>query len=194
MRALRILFLLFAFTAFGASPPAPIVPLAAQPSAHFDVYAATNGWLDTAPSTARARSNAYFEGGYWLILWDFLYGAAVMVLLLETRISARMRDLAERAVRFHWVQSFLYWLQFAVATAALTFPLTVYEDFFREHKYGLSNQDFASWLRDQLAGMLVVMSLGGIALVILAGIVRRRLKAGNFGGPEFRLSSCSSAC
>lgn len=167
------MFLVFGLAAFGAPPQAPIVPSAAQPSTHFDVYAATNAWLDTVPSTARKASNAYFEGGYWLILWDFLYGAAVMVLLLETKISARMRDLAERLTGLVWLQSFLYWAGFVVAAAALMFPLTFYEDFFREHKYGLSNQNFASWFRDQLVGMLVIIILGGIAFVVLSGVMRR---------------------
>lgn len=173
MRAPRLISLLFGFLAFGAPPQAPTVPLAAQPSPHFDAVAATDAWLDTLPSADRARSNAYFEGGYWLILWDFLYGAAVMVLLLETKISARMRDLTERVTRLGWLQSFLCWLGFVVVTATLTFPLTLYEGFFREHKYGLSNQSFASWFRDQLVSTLIILILGGIAFIILAGIVRR---------------------
>src|SRR4051812_46225392 len=109
MRALRLMLLLLPLTALSSSPQAPIVPLAAQPSMHFDAYAATNAWLDTVPPKARARSNAYFEGGYWLILWDFLYGASVMLLLLETKLSARIRDLAGRLTRMRWLQSFLYW-------------------------------------------------------------------------------------
>ena len=47
----------------------------------------------------RARSNAYFEGGYWLLLWDFLSTVFVMWLLLRFRWSARMRNLAERITR-----------------------------------------------------------------------------------------------
>ena len=42
----------------------------------------------------RERSDAYFEGGYWLELWLFLYGLAVALLLLATGLSARLRDLA----------------------------------------------------------------------------------------------------
>jgi STE24 endopeptidase len=173
MRTLHLTLLLLASTALAASPQAPMVPLAAQPSTHFDAYAATNAWLGTVPSTARAKSNAYFEGGYWLILWDFSYGAAVMLLLLQTRLSARMRDTAERLTRLRWLQSFLYWVIFVIVTATLTFPLTFYEDFIREHKYGLSNQNFVSWFRDQFVAMLVIIVLGGIAFIIIAGIVRR---------------------
>ena len=50
------------------------VPAAAQATANFDVNAATNAYLAQIPADKTARSNAYFEGGYWMILWDFLYG------------------------------------------------------------------------------------------------------------------------
>ncbi|MFL6354142.1 MAG: M48 family metallopeptidase [Bryobacteraceae bacterium] len=173
MRALRQVLLLLTTIAGAASPRAPVVPLAARPSPHFNSEAATKAWLDTVPSAVRAKSNAYVEGGYWLILWDFLYGAAVMVLLLETKLSARIRHLAERLTRFRPVQSFCYWVGFVVVSAALLFPLTFYEEFLREHNYGLSNQNFSSWFRDQFAALLVIVVLGGVAFIVLAGIVRR---------------------
>jgi STE24 endopeptidase len=53
------------------------VPTAAQPSAHFDAEAATEAYMKMIPPAATERSNAYFEGGYWLILWDFLYSSAI---------------------------------------------------------------------------------------------------------------------
>src|SRR6185437_7071419 len=155
------------------APVAPVVPAAAQASPHFDINAATNAWLATVPPASKAKSDAYFEGGYWLILWDFLYAAAVMALLLETRWSARMRALAERISRRRPLQSFLYWIEFLVATSVLEFPLTAYEGFFREHQYGLSNQNFGSWFRDQLIGLAIALLLGGIAFVIVMAIVRR---------------------
>src|SRR3989442_8719829 len=91
-----ILFCLGSFDAL-ASESAPIpIPAAAQPSAHFDPEAATNAYLALIPPSAKSRSDAYFEGGYWLILWDFLYGAAIALLLLNLRWSAAMRNVAER--------------------------------------------------------------------------------------------------
>src|SRR6266853_5341496 len=68
------------------------VPWAAQSSDHFDPLAATNAYLATVPPDKKARSDAYFEGGYWLQLWDFLFGVAVAIFLLQSRLSARMRD------------------------------------------------------------------------------------------------------
>ena len=156
-----------------AAPAAPVVPAAAQASAHFDVRAATDAWLATVPPETKAKSDAYFEGGYWLILWDFLYGAAVMVILLETRLSARMRGLAERLARFRWVQSFVYAIEFIVVSSLLTFPMAIYEGFVREHKYGLSNQNFGSWFRDQIVALAVALVFGSIAIAVLMAIVRR---------------------
>ena len=74
----------------------------------FDVKAAVDAYLATIPAEKRARSDAYFEGGYWLQLWDFLSIVVVMWILLRFRWSARMRDLAERATRFKPLQTALY--------------------------------------------------------------------------------------
>ena len=70
------------------------VPAAAQPSEHFEPDAATSAYLAEIAASARARSDAYFEGGYWLILWDSLYGAAVYLFLLHFGWSAAMRNFA----------------------------------------------------------------------------------------------------
>jgi STE24 endopeptidase len=149
------------------------VPAEAQPSTHFNAIAATNAYLAQIPADKTARSDAYFEGGYWLILWDFLYGAIVALLLLNLRWSARMRDLSERATRFKPVHTFVYWLEYLILTTILVFPLTVYEDYFREHKYGLATQTFGPWMGDQLKNLGVNLVLGGILVVMLFGIVRR---------------------
>jgi STE24 endopeptidase len=149
------------------------VPTEAQASPHFDPTAATNAYLAQIPADKTARSNAYFEGGYWMILWDFLYGVAVALLLLNLRWSAHMRDLAERVTRFKPVHTFVYWMQYLVLTTILVFPLTVYEDYFREHKYGLATQTFGPWMGDQMKGLGVNLVLGGVLAMLLFGIVRR---------------------
>lgn len=60
-----------------------------------------------------------------------------------------------------------------IVASALTFPLTVYEGYFREHKYGLLNQTFGPWMRDQLVGLAVGVVLGAILFVPLFWLVRR---------------------
>jgi len=162
----------------GANAPAaiPSTPVAA-PAPAFDVNAAVEAYLAKMPPARRSGSNAYFEGGYWLLLWDFLTTVVAMWLLLRFRWSARMRGLAERITRFRIPQRAIYWVQFIVVTAVLTFPMTVYESYFREHKYDLLNQTFGPWMRDQLVGLAVSVVLGAILIVPLFGLVRRMGKS-----------------
>ena len=156
-----------------AMPSVIQVPPEAQPSPGFNPEAATNAYLAQIPADAKARSDAYFEGGYWMILWDFLYGAAILLLLLNLGWSAAMRDFAERVTRFKPIQSIIYWVQYLLLTSILGFPLSVYEDYFREHKYGLATQTFGPWMADQVKGLGVNLVLGGILVALLFGIVRR---------------------
>ena len=177
--ACGLLILICPLAAF-AQPPAPNempsviqVPEAARATSNFDATTATDAYLAQIPADKMARSDAYFEGGYWMILWDFVYGVVAMLLLLNTRWSAKMRDLAERITRFKPLQTFLYWVEYLIAATILTFPLTVYEDYFREHKYGLATQTFGPWMGDQLKDLAVNLVLGGILVTLLFGIVRR---------------------
>jgi STE24 endopeptidase len=152
------------------------VPAAAQPSQNFDVDAATNAYLAEIPAAARERSDAYFEGGYWLILWDFLYGTAICLVLLNLRWSARMRDFAERLIRFRPLQTAIYWIQYLVLTTILGFPLAIYEGYTREHKYGLATQTFGPWMMDEFKGLLVNLVLGAVLSMLLFGVVRKLQK------------------
>src|SRR5262249_29828338 len=113
------------------------------------------------------------EGGYWFLLWNFLLSAFIMILLMVTRWSARIRDWAERVTAHKNLQTLFYFIPFLALTSVLQFPLAVYEGYFREHHYGLSNQTFRSWLRDQVVALGVTAVLGGIGIVVLFAIVRR---------------------
>lgn len=160
----------------GASLPPPAIhstepqPFETRP---FNVNAAVEAYLAKMPPAQRARSNAYFEGGYWLLLWDSLSTVIVAWLLLRLQWSARMRNLAERITRIQPFQTALYCIQFTIVVSVFTFPLTVYEGYFREHQYGLSNQTFGPWLRDQTVMLAVVVVLGAILVVPLFWLVRR---------------------
>jgi Zn-dependent protease with chaperone function len=154
-------------------PSVIAVPPEAQPSPHFNAEAATNAYLAQIPADATARSDAYFEGGYWLTLWDFLFAALMYIVILQLDWSVAMRNFAERLTRFKPLQTFVYWTEFSVVTFILGAPLGVYEGFFRERKYGLATQTFGPWMDDQLKAFLVNLILGGIALMLLFGIVRR---------------------
>ena len=137
------------------------------------VDAATDAYIATLPPEARARSDAYFEGTYWLQLWQFLMSSAVLILLLHTGFSARIRDAAARVTRAQWLQPTLYGLVFLLVTTLLEFPLAVYSGFFREHQYGLATQAFGSWLGDQLKSLALGLVFGAVLLTVLYAVLRR---------------------
>src|SRR6266571_8736707 len=96
-------FLIFAFplVADAQQTPSPTPPSASPEIAKsMDPAEATQAWLATVPADKRAKSDAYFEGGYWLLLWDFLLGVVISTFLLASRLSARLRDFAERMTEF----------------------------------------------------------------------------------------------
>ncbi len=139
----------------------------------FDPVAATEAYLAKVTPEQRARSDSYFEGGYWLQLWGFLLGVAIAILLLATGLSARMRDLAARITRLPVLQTALYWVQYLILTTVLSFPLGVYQGFVREHAYGLATQTFGAWLLDQVKGLGIGAVFGGLALMAIYAVIRR---------------------
>jgi STE24 endopeptidase len=175
----------FSDTAAAASAPAAPHPAPAAAvsdvsdvsdvpaAAAFDPVAATQAYLATVPADKRERSDNYFEGGYWLLLWSFLWGLAVSWVLLASGLSVRLRNFAERVTGFRFVQRWLYSAGYLLLTFVLGFPLALYSEFFREHKYQLATQAFPAWMMDQLKGLGIGVLLGGIVLAGLYGVLHR---------------------
>ena len=157
--------------------PLPVLatpPAAAQgANGHLDPEAATRAYLATLPSDKKAKSDAYFEGGYWLILWDFVITAAIYLLLLATGLSARMRSSAERLTSRPVLQAAYYAVLFIVVTTVVSLPWSIYEGYVREHSYGLSNLTFGAWLGEQAKGLGIALVFGALMVAALYAIVRK---------------------
>src|SRR5436190_2907252 len=178
---LRLAFFSAALVLFSITVPAqqtsPTTAIAsptpvATPAGITDPEAATRAWLDTMPASEKARSDAYFEGSYWLSLWNFLVTVAIALLLLTTRLSARIRDLAATLTSFRPVQAGICAIGFAIIIWALNLPLNCYEGFVREHQYGMSNQTFGAWFGESLKAFTVALVILPIVFAILYSIFR----------------------
>ena len=142
----------------------------------FDVEAATQEYLSRMSPEDRARSDAYFEGGYWLQLWGFLYTLGVAWLLLRTGLSGRLRDETEKWTRRRPLQTAIYTAFYIVITTVLFFPLSVYQQFFREHQYDLATQTFPEWMRDVSMDLGLSVLLLPLLFIPLYGVFRRAPK------------------
>src|SRR5947208_13327341 len=172
--SITVCFVFAPIAASGRETPATVAsPGIEQNVQLLDPAAATQAWLASVPRDQREKSDAYFEGGYWLILWNFLLAVAISTFLLASRISARMRDFAERRSRFTALQVSLYAIPYFVLVYVLSFPLNLYEYFYREHQYGFATQTFAPWFREQLIGLGLTIIAGTVLLIILYAVFRR---------------------
>lgn len=154
----------------GPSPaPTAQIQVQALPSpgvTNFDAQKAVDAYLARVSGKAKARSDAYFEGGYVLTFVDAFYTVVVAALLLWLRLSAVMRNFATRMTRFRFLQVPIYVVQYMVVTTLAALPLAVYEGFLREHAYGLSNQTFLQWAGEfalsfglNLAGFVTLLTI-----------------------------------
>ncbi len=141
--------------------------------ARFNVEEATEAYVSSLTPEEKERSDSYFEGGYWLQLWSVLLAVGIAWLLLGSRLSARIRDLVERITRRKPIQTALYAALYVVVTSVLFFPFTFYEDFLREHRYGLATQGFGSWIGDQSIALAVNLVMFGILAIAIYGGIRR---------------------
>ncbi len=154
-------------------PPGLQVPAAAQPGPGFDADRATAAYLALLSPEQRQLSDRYFEGGYWLQLWELLWSVGACLLLLLSGASRWTRDWSQRLSRHKWVSTPIYVGLFLVAMFLLGLPLSIYTDYLREQQYGLTEQAFGGWMRDQLVALGVNLVLGAVALTIIYAAVRR---------------------
>ena len=151
-----------------AESPVPVAP--------FDVTEATRAYLNTLQGAARAKSNAYFEGGYWLILWGALVSILIDGAILRFGLSARFRDMGERVFKgkagVTWITALLYTL----VSFVITLPWSIYTGFVREKQYGLMNQTFADWAIDQAKGLAIGIVLVPLIVMAIYAVIRRSPK------------------
>jgi STE24 endopeptidase len=112
---------------------------------------------------SRIRNILYFAG--------FLYGLAVLLLILATRLSRRMADVARRMGKKYFLAAMIYFVFFTLISTLLSFPLDYYSGFVLPHQFDLSNQNFSEWLVEGLKQLGIGLLLGApVAALALLGI------------------------
>jgi len=171
----RILLFVFAVWLIAGLPAEMAFAQNAAPA--FDVEQASRAYIDTLQGAELEKSNQYFEGGYWLILWGALVGVLVDFAILQSRVSARFRDWSERVTRKKWLQPALYALPYVIAGFLITLPWTIYTGFFREQQYGLMSQGFGGWFGEQMIGLVISLIVFPLLIMAIFAVIRRAPKS-----------------
>jgi STE24 endopeptidase len=150
-----------------------ILAVAAAAPGGFDVEAATRAYLDTLQGAARERSNDYFEGGYWLLLWGALVAVASSWVMLRLGWSAAWSRRAQRVTKRRWLQPALYAFPFVLVASLIVLPWTVYTRWWRERQYGLMNQGLGEWAAEQAIGLAIGLVTTAILLAIVYAVIRK---------------------
>ncbi len=135
--------------------------------------AATRAYMERLPADVVARADSYFEGGYWLQLWNLLLGLAVSLIVLGNQRSARLRDWAARVGRKSFLRDAIYGAAFSFIGWVLTLPLLIYQGYFREHAYAMATQSFGPWFAEQLVALGVSTLIAALAVGTLYAVFRR---------------------
>jgi STE24 endopeptidase len=108
----------------------------------------------------------------WLSMADTVIGFALLVALLMTGWTGKLRDWSLMGSKQHYFLAvFLYVLMFSVIAKVLNAPFD-FIGFRLEHQYHLSNQKLRGWLWDECKGWLVSLVLGTIMVELVYGIIR----------------------
>lgn len=100
---------------------------------------------------------------------EIAWAGAMMLILLLSGASRKMRELSSRITKRPFLVAMLTIALFIGACAVLSFPLAYYSDFYVSHQFDLSDQSFASWMGDMFKGLLVnlaiLMPVGALAFL-----------------------------
>ncbi len=163
-RAIAASALLFLFA--GAAHAAPA----------FDPDAATRAWLATMGPEATARSNAYFEGGYWIGYAGAALTIAVSLAFMILGWASGVRSWLERTVKAYFLVALGMALFYQLVATAVTFPFSWYVGFVREHQFGLATQSFPEWFGEYLINAALSIVVGAVFIALLYLIVRAAKK------------------
>ncbi len=146
-----------------------------QASSHvtsFDVEKETQKYIDTLTPEQKAKSDAYFEGGYWLLLWSLLYGIAVAWVFLSKGLSSKIKGIASKVKNIN-LQNAVYFILYFIAAYLLLFPSNYYKNFYREHQYDLSNLTIGAWMGEEMIGLAIMIVFGSILMTLLYMAMRK---------------------
>jgi Zn-dependent protease with chaperone function len=104
---------------------------------------------------------------------DAAFGILLMLVILITGLSAKMRNVAARVTRRRYPQTLLWLLLFTLLTWVIGFPLDYYRGRTIPLEFGLTHQPFGSWMGDQLKALMVGLIFTLLLVPLALWAIRR---------------------
>jgi STE24 endopeptidase len=154
-----------------AQTPAPSSQSQSQGSAN-TATSQTNSTSEYHLSKDRyEKAVAYSRNGYVRYFVATIWGIVVLILLLNWRVIARIRDFAERCISRRTLQAFIFVPLLLLLLALLDLPLSIYGHSVAL-RYEQSVQHWGSWFWDWTKGQLLSTAIALIVAFILYFLIR----------------------
>src|SRR5262249_27010998 len=97
----------------------------------------------------------------------FVLDVLILLYLLKSGASIRIREFAENLSGSEWVIVATYTLVIISIFRVFDLPLSLYSGYFREHHFGLSRQSLGGWIKDQTKSLAIaiVLSIGAVEVI-----------------------------
>ncbi len=139
---------------------------------YFNTDSAVNQYLNQLTPEQKSRSDSYFEGGYWLILWDFVAELIIAWIFLYMGLSGWICKLALKTRKKN-IQNLIYIFSYFLLSFLISFPYTIYKGFIREHHYNLSNMSFSQWFAEEMLASFLSLIFIGVLIMLIYMIMRK---------------------
>jgi len=137
----------------------------------FDPQAATAAYVDALGADALAKTAAYTAGNHWLLLWGLVVSAVVTWLIVRWGIMDRVS--ARLARRSPNLRVFVMGAVYFAVTSLLFMPWSLYEEWWREQRYGRTSQPLGDFLGQELISVVLLAVLGALFFVGVYAVMRR---------------------
>ena len=137
----------------------------------FDPNAATARYIDSLGPAALQKAHDYTVGKEWMLLWALLVAALVTWALVRwgllDKFAARLPERRKN------LRAFVISLAFLLISAVMTLPWTIYDDWWREGRYGRTSQPFADWLGQAALSTFITSVVTAVFMIGVYWLMRR---------------------
>ncbi len=137
----------------------------------FDPAQATAAYIDALGAEALARSASYTAGNHWLLLWGLVISALVTWAVVRSGVLDRID--ARLAKRRRALRTWLVCVAFLLINAVVTLPWSIYEEWYREARYGRTSQPLGDFLMQDAIGVVLSTALGALFFLGVYALIRR---------------------
>jgi STE24 endopeptidase len=137
----------------------------------FDPAKATAAYIDALGPEALAKAANYTAGSHWLLFWGLVISAVVTWGVVRSGVLDKIAAwLARRGAA---LRTWLVCAAFLLINAVVTLPWSIYEEWYRETRYGRTSQPLTDFLMQDAIGIALSTIFGALFFLGVYALIRQ---------------------